>query len=63
MIPVVCDATAHDAVKFLSGIELDELAEQRRRWREAGAGSEEIARWSAAWLGRHSPTARRSQCP
>lgn len=60
---LVCDATANDAVEFLAGVGLDELAEQRRRWREAGAGSEEIARWSAAWLDRHSPTARRFQCP
>ena len=33
-----------------------------RRWREAGASAEEIARWSAAWLSRPSTNPRRAQC-
>jgi hypothetical protein len=54
------DAISRDAVDFPIGAELDELAERRRRWREAGASSDEIERWSAAWLSRQTTTARRS---
>jgi hypothetical protein len=56
------DAISRETVEFPFGVELDELAENRRRWREAGASPDEIARWSAAWLSRRSTTARRSQC-
>jgi hypothetical protein len=53
------DAISTEWLEFPLDARLDELAEQRRRWREAGASLEEIARWSAAWLGRQSTTARR----
>jgi hypothetical protein len=53
------DAISTERLEFPLDARLDELAEQRRRWREAGASLEEIARWSAAWLGRQSTTARR----
>jgi hypothetical protein len=56
------DTISRGAASFPLGAELDELAEQRRRWREAGASADEIARWSAAWLSRPSTSARRSQC-
>jgi hypothetical protein len=61
-IPVMPDAISTEGLEFRLGARLDELAEQRRRWREAGASSEEIARWSAAWLSRQSTTARRYLC-
>jgi hypothetical protein len=61
-IPVMPDTTSMEWLNFPLDARLEELAEQRRRWREAGASLEEIARWSAAWLGRQSTTARRYQC-
>jgi siroheme synthase (precorrin-2 oxidase/ferrochelatase) len=32
---------------------LDELAALRSRWREAGAGASEVARWTEDWVDRH----------
>ena len=46
--------------RFLEGLfgaewqgRLDDLATLRQGWREAGAGSGEIARWTDSWIDRH----------
>jgi precorrin-2 dehydrogenase / sirohydrochlorin ferrochelatase len=46
--------------RFLEGLfgaewqgRLDDLAALRQRWREAGAGGAELARWTDEWIDRH----------
>jgi precorrin-2 dehydrogenase / sirohydrochlorin ferrochelatase len=53
-------ALARRVRRFLDGLfgaewqgRLDDLAALRQSWREAGAGSGEIAGWTEAWIDRH----------